>query len=322
MKTLHSSRGSLTLVAGLGYAVLAVAATVVALLVTPKPTQEKIIAKFTHKPAEQVDVAKAADAKQASDVQAKKDETVHAAALEADKASKAAAELPPSVPADIVKRFTGNANGLLHQVSPLTAQEDQTNTAILLGMLAEEHAKRVAAESGLQVSQADLAVAAKAKADAEAKQTAAEASLASTGRDLTAAQAAKKATEQQLGAKEDALRVAFDKENAMANELRATILHRWALGVGLLIALVAWLWIKWEMRNVGFSLHNLEASVTPAAFHDFVTQMDDKVGPLGQYLIREGKAAGAAAEARAGSLVSGAMTSLAAKITQPPAAGS
>lgn len=319
MKTLNSIKGSITLAAALGYGVLTIAATVVALIVTPKPTQEKILAKFTHKAADQVDRAKAADQKQAEAVQGQKDATVHAAAVEADKAQKAAAELPPSVPADLVKRFTGNTHGLLNQVSPLTAVEDQTNTAILLGMLAEERAKRTAAESGLQLSQADLAVAAKAKAEAEAKQQAAEATLAATSGQLTAAQVAKKATEAQLGEKESALRVAFDKENALANELRVTILHRWALGVGLVIALVAWLWIKWEMGNVGLSLHSLQSSVTPDAFHDFVAQLDDKVGVVGKYLIREGKAAAAAAAAKTASLSSGALASLANKSTTPPA---
>lgn len=317
MNTSRKLSGSITIVAALGYAVLSIAATALALMITPKKIQERIIASVTHKPADQVDQAKVADGKAAAEVQAKKDETVHAAALEADKAVKAAAELPPSVPADLVKRFTGNAHGLLNQVTPLSATEDQTNTAILLGMLAEERAKRTAAESGLQVSQADLALAAKARVDAEAKQTAAEASLAATSGQLTAVQLAKKATEQTLGVKEDALRVAFDKENELANELRATILHRWALGVLLVIALVAFLWVKWEMKNVGFSLHSLQGSVTPQAYHDFVTHLDDKVGVVGKYLVREGKAAAAAVEARVASQASGALASLA---SPPPVA--
>ena len=301
----NNNSGVVTAGAVILYGFLALGAWTAFILVSPKSTQEKIFAKFTHKPADAVDAAKKEEVKAVAVVDTHKDEVVHQAAIEADKAVKAAAQLPPSKVAEVTQRMAGNADSLLRQVSPLTATESQNNMAIVLGLLAEEQAARIAAENKTVQTQAQLDAVAAQKAVAEAKQAEAEKALAAKSDALVLAQTAAKEASAKVDEKEGQLRTAFDKENALANDYRVLILHRWALGIGAFLLLAGFLWLRFEMRGVGKSLPNIEKSLNPTQFHDFISKLDEKLSPVGQYLVRKGKAAEVAAQSEAGSLASG-----------------
>jgi hypothetical protein len=293
----RSSNSGVAVVAILGYLVLTAIAAVV---IAPKVTN-RIVSAAMNKPVVAVEA-----------VDKKKDETVHAAAVEVDKAVKAAAELPPSTAGELTKRFIGNAHASLNEVSPLSVTEDRNNTAILLGLLAEEKAARVAAEKGLQLSQADLAQAQAAKAIAAAKQQAVEKGLADTSNQLAAAQKAKETTTIALQTTEDKLQKSYSEVAAKLTEIETTKAHRIALAV-LIVILGGVIWyFKKALNGAGASLHALESATTPDVFHQVVGTLDaalEKAGPLvaviGQKFISEGKAAGAAIESKIKSIEAG-----------------
>jgi hypothetical protein len=232
----------------------------------------------THKPADKVDKAAVVEATAKATEDAAKDKAIHAAAIEADKTVKAAAELPPSPAAEVVKRTAGNASALLEQVSPLTANEATANTALILGLLSQEITKRH---------------------EAEGKQSDAEKALALTSTELVKAQAAHDQATSKLQKAENGLRVAFEQENALANELRAKSARFWIALILAAILLLALIYARFCLGSVGVVLHGAQSYVPKEAYEKMVTTLDGEIAKVGQWAIRTGKQAKEKAVAKA-----------------------
>jgi hypothetical protein len=144
---------------------------------------------------------RAADAR--DDAQAKADaaqaKATHAAHVEIAKADVALAAAPASRPVEVARRTTANALGILDQIRPLTAEEAASVRQLVADLLSDK---------------------AETVAQAERQQRAAETELARAGRDLDAARQKLEAREAALVAANANLRAAYDRENALANQVR------------------------------------------------------------------------------------------------------
>jgi hypothetical protein len=294
--TLKQSRGNLLLVVAIGLSVIFGGAAVL----TPKGTGAKWYAPktwFSHRAADKVDAAAKKDDAAAAKVDAKTDEVIHAATREAHKTNLAAAQLPPSLPAATVQRTAANTFDLLTQVSPLPAAEAAADEAILRGLLSSEQAKREAAEIA---------------------QAAAEKKNGQLSTELAKVTAEKAATAKALDEKQDKLRQAYDRENSLANELRAETARKWILISVCVLLLAAGIYFRSVAGSVGKALHVIEPIIGTEKYHAVVSQIDTELGALGQWAVRTGKVAAAAAEAKARAVLSG-KPALTAPATPAPA---
>jgi hypothetical protein len=225
---------------------------------------------FSHAPASAADRARA-NATQASSLADTAAESVtRAAHIEFAKADVAALTLPPSRSTDLVRRFLPNGLGLLDQVQPLTAVESADLRAVVAGLLSE--------------SAASVAL-------AEKKQSAAETESTRLSRALVAAQTAAAAAAQRADAAVVKLRAAFDRENALANDLRAQHARFWILLAGFLLLLIGAAYIRLQLGGVGAALH---AAGAPTAL---MSEIEKQTSAVGQWLIKTGRLAAAKAEA-------------------------
>lgn len=237
---------------------------------------------FSHSDADKVDAAKKADDQAELAKRAAESAAVHAASVESDKANRAAAALPDSNESTVVKRFTGNTFGLLNQVSPLTASEQDNNTSILIGLLSSEIAKR-------QVSEA-----LQAKSDAE--RVKASAGLENAVKELGL-------TKKALAEADAKLRESFDTENGLANELRATTArHYIVIGIAAIL-LAAFLYLRVVASQYGATLHLATQILPQDKAKALVADADSALGAVGQWLVRTGRLAAAKAHQEAQSIV-------------------
>jgi hypothetical protein len=231
-----------------------------------------------------VDKAEKKEEKAQQTVERKEDAAIHAATVEVLKASVSAQSLPKSRPSEITTRFISNGMSLLQQVSPLTATENMDAISVVQGLLSEEAAKREAAE---------------------AKQAQAESNLTRVSNELTASRAALASAQADLAAKEDALRKAFDRENALANKYRNVVFGCYALiGVAVLLAGVS-LYLRIGLGSVGAALHGLPSLIGADNAAKVVSNLDGATDWLHQGLIAAGKAKAHQLEAKAKAIIGG-----------------
>lgn len=124
---------------------------------------------------------------------------VHAAHVEIAKTDLALVGAGEGRAVQLARRTNANALGLLNQVQPLTAEESAAVRQLVADLLSEK-AEVVAA--------------------AERKQRAAEDQLAAAARDLEEARHKLEQREAALTAANANLRAAYDRENALANQVR------------------------------------------------------------------------------------------------------
>lgn len=146
-------------------------------------------------------------------VQVATDATAHAANVEVGKALGMLQQAPPSRQVDFAKRFVQNAHNLLNQFTPLTFEELNSNNALVTALLSENQRVREAAEKDVERAEKRNEKVAADLADARAK--------------LEKRQAA-------LDAANANLREAYDRENALANQVR----NFWFIA-----GLLAFLWL-------------------------------------------------------------------------------
>jgi hypothetical protein len=225
---------------------------------------------FSHAPAAAADKAHAVEQRAQASVDSATDKATRAAHIEFAKADFASLSLPPSRSTDLVRRFLPNGLGLFDQVQPLTAAESADLRQIVAGLQSDSAAK---------------------VADAEKKQTAAETESSRLSRELTAAQALADAAKAKSDGADKNLRAAFDRENGLANDLRAQHARFWiAVAVAILVSLGA-LYLKVTLGGVGAALH---AAGAPSAVME---KINAETSALGQWLIKGGRIAAAKAEA-------------------------
>jgi hypothetical protein len=225
---------------------------------------------FSHAPVAAVDSAKHAVVAADRIVDVAESAVVHSANVESAKTGIAIAAIPPGRARDLAARFSANTSGLLSQVTPLTAVEAADLRQIVADLLSENQ---------------------QIVLTAEANQRASEIEQSRLSRALSAANAERAALRAALEAKQQTLRNAFDRENALANDLRAQHARFWiALGVAVLLLGFA-IYARIALGGVGAALH---AAGAPAAV---ISAIDGNLSAFGQWLIRTGREAAAKAEA-------------------------
>ena len=198
---------------------------------------------FSHKPADTVDATAAKEDKARVAVIKSAQRATHETAL-------ALASAPPSRPVAVATSTNADAVTLLDQAAgPLTAAEAAQLRATVAGLLSDNSKLREAAEAVRAKEQRSVAEVSAALAQAEVKSEAAEAKL----------------------------RAAFDRENALANELRGQRALVWiAGGVAVLLA-AGWLYAQLALGGIpgaaGKVLRDLRASNPAVA--DAVTPLFD-----------------------------------------------
>jgi hypothetical protein len=126
---------------------------------------------------------------------------------------------------------------------------------------------------------------------AEAKQTAAESELTKVSRELTQARADLAAARLLSDSQDAKLRAAFDRENALANQLRAQHARFWIAVAGFVLVSLFALYAKLQLGGVGAALHAVGA---PA---DLMGEIQKTTSAVGQWMMRTGRVAAAKAAA-------------------------
>jgi hypothetical protein len=171
---------------------------------------------FSHAPADKVDRA-------VSKEDAAREGVIKAAQKTAHETSIALAEAPQSRPVDVAVDSNASTVALLDQAAgPLSAGELSKLRATVTGLLSENAKIRAEAEKQRAKEQRDIAGLSAALAKAE-----------------TASETAK-----------ESLRKAFERENALANELRAQKAAIWIVGALAVILAAGWIYARIALGGI------------------------------------------------------------------------
>jgi len=222
--------------------------------------------------------AQGKEEKAAEKVDLQRDQVVHASHVEFSKANivlGVAEQTPDTV---LARRFVGGGIGLLNQVDPLTAKEDNEIVALVADLRSGDH-KRVAA-------------ALDAQAETERRNIALAEQLKTLQRDLDQARAANKAKDQQLAD-------AFMRENELANTLRNMRLIAGAGIVGTVLLAGLCLYLRMGLGSVGAGLSGLHKLIGQEAASKVISNLDANTDWLHQIIVGAGRKAADSARAKA-----------------------
>jgi hypothetical protein len=181
---------------------------------------------------------------------AKREQALAAAHIEVAKTGEALDVAPSSRAVELAKRFNDNADTLLTQsVGAITAKDLQDMRQLVDGLMSENAAIRTDAE-------------ARQKGE-EKKQAAISAELAEAQRKLSEAQGD--------------LRQAFDRENALANQLRNQRFILWGLAGTAILLAVAWAYVRYIAGGLPSALGHVLAAAerkSPQLADDFRSLLD------------------------------------------------
>ncbi len=206
--------------------------------------------------------AKGAD-KAVATLNIRQEAVIKAAHVEVAKTAEALDHAPESREIELARKFNDTADALLTQGSgPLPLKEIQELKALVRDLRSEN---------------------AQVRASAETRQAASEKSIATISSDL--ATATKKLDEAQAD-----LRTAFDRENALADELRNERMVRWTL-VGLtLVCAAGWLYVRYVAGGLpsalGRVLRDAQAK-SPALADDLRGLLDANLDRNEQAAVRK-----------------------------------
>lgn len=180
---------------------------------------------------------RAADKRDAAEtkVEHAADATVHAANREVAQALEVLNAAPDSRAVDLARRFTGNAHSLLNQTTPLTVAETTTLRQLVTDLLSENAKVRAAAEKVASFQ---------------------EEKNARLSADLGAARTELEKREAALTKANSNLREAYDRENALANQVR----NFWFV-----LGLLAFLFVASQLLSVGARFVPALAPIATAA---------------------------------------------------------
>jgi hypothetical protein len=173
---------------------------------------------------------------------AKREEVIKAAHREVAKSTEALRSAPASREVELASRFSENADALLTQATgAITIGEWQALKKLVADLRSENEQVRAAAEQSQQAS---------------------ETAIAGLSAELAAAQT-------RLTAATSRLREAFDRENALANQLRNERLIRWGLAGAAIILAAGWLYVRFALGGLpmaaGKLMRDLRAKHSGAA---------------------------------------------------------
>lgn len=144
---------------------------------------------------------------------------IDAAQRETAKTGHALASAPDSKPVRLARRFNANALALMAQVRPLTAEESMQLQGLVADLMSDNE----------QIAR-----------DAELRQIGDEAKAANLSRELTEATTKLERKDAALSAANANLREAYDRENALANQVR----NFWFV-----LGLLAFLWVAGNLLS-------------------------------------------------------------------------
>ena len=210
---------------------------------------------FSHKPADKVDTATTKE-------EAARHEVVKAAQRSIHQTQSALAEAPSSRPVAVAKEFNATSVALIDQAEgPLTTGEVSRLQGTVTGLLSEDPKVRAEAEKQRGREQENIA-------ELSVKLEKAEKASDTAGKKL---------------------REAFDRENALANELRNQRALMWiASGVAVLLG-IGWLYVRFALGGipsaVGKGLSVLRAK-NPTVADEVTTVLDGFLNRNEQEKIR------------------------------------
>ena len=143
---------------------------------------------------------------------------IKAAHVEVAKTSEALVHAPESREVELARQFNDTADALLTQGSGAIPLKEIQELKKLVADLRSENAQ--------------------VRAAAEARQAASDKSIAAISGDLASA-------ERKLGEAQSDLRTAFDRENALADQLRNERMVRWTLAGLSLVLAAGWLYVRY-----------------------------------------------------------------------------
>ncbi len=169
---------------------------------------------------------------------------------------------PASRPVTIARESTAHAVGLLDQsAGPLTVAEAEAARSTVRGLLSEDAATRTAAERERAKDNRHVAEISNELAKAQARSDAADKNV----------------------------RLAFERENALANELRSQRALAWILGGCAVLALIGWVYVRFFLGGIpgamGTVLAKLETKNAGAA-EELRTLLDGAMNRHEQTTIR------------------------------------
>lgn len=203
---------------------------------------------FSRSEAVAVDKAKVKVEDAKVKVEGSEDKATHSATIEIFKASLSGQNLPASPSKDITLRFLSDGLGLLQQVSPLSAVESSQSLKIVQGFYSDQVELRKFAESKQQEAEGRLGVVSN--------------ELSKTKSDLESAN-------KKFADKDMLLRSAFDRENALANELRNQRAFFWIASGVAILGVLGWFYARFMLGGIpgalGGALARIRAQNGPAA---------------------------------------------------------
>lgn len=192
----------------------------------------------------------------------KQGDAVQAAKVEVAKTGEALSHAPDSREVALAIRFNDNADALLAQAAqPLTVAERQAVKQLVAELRSDNAAIRSAAES---------------------RQKSSEQRQAALSEELAAA-------EKKLSAAQSELRTAFDRENALANELRNERVVKWSLAGAALICALGWAYLRYVAGGLPSALGSMMARLekkSPTLAEDIRPFLDSETNRSEQAGIR------------------------------------
>ena len=207
---------------------------------------------FSHAPASNVDSAVRVEDKA-------RDAVIKAAQRSAHETSFALSAAPASRPVALATGFSSDTVSLLDQAAgALPAPELSRLRETVTGLLSDNAELRAKAEAAQRAEQSNIAAVAADLAKAEAKTEDAE----------------------------KRLRTAFERENALANELRSQRAFLWILGALAVLVGIGAISLRLTLGGIPTALGGALAKLTPEARESVTTHLDTFLNRSEQALVR------------------------------------
>ena len=205
-----------------------------------------------HKPADNVDNAIKVEDKA-------REAVLKAAQKSAHETSFALSAAPHSRPVSVATSFNADTVSLLDQATGALAAPDLSRLReTVAGLLSENAELRSKAEASQRAEQSNIAAVAGKLAEAQVKTEDAEKKL----------------------------RGAFDRENALANELRSQRAFLWILGALALLAVIGAVYLRMALGGIPTALGGALSKLTPDARESITAQLDSYLNRSEQALVR------------------------------------
>lgn len=251
---------------------------------------------FSHRPADKVDqsqrqlaAAQTGVARAEEDKEAAALKILHAAHLETHQADQALTFAPAGPAVKEAGERLDAALKLEGEIDPLSYAEMSADLTLMRSRLGTDAARLASANAEIARQEAANGALSRDLGLAQATVAAREADAATAREKVTMA--------------EKGLRSAFDRENALADDYRNLMFVKKLLIVGVIFFCLLCLYLHSGLKGSGAVLHELVKGQAPAEQARITTAFDGELDKLQQNIVKTGKAAAAAAESKAKSVL-------------------